>query len=70
MYGLEFKKCDRCGEHTTITTGSWFNQEMICQPCDKKERVHQMFETAKRAEREAVLQGDYNFPGIGKPHDL
>jgi recombinational DNA repair protein (RecF pathway) len=65
-----FNKCDRCKTPTRVTTGSWFNQEMICQTCVQLEWAHPMFETAKRVETEAVLQGDYNFPGIGKPHDL
>ena len=65
-----FNKCDRCKTPTRVTTGSWFNQEMICLECDEKERAHHMFETAKRAEMEAVLQGDYNFSGIGKPQGL
>jgi len=70
MYGLEFKKCDRCQCHTNITTGSWFNQEMICRDCDQKEREHPRFEEAKLAESLAVQLGNLNFRGIGKPHDL
>ncbi len=64
------KRCDRCKTPTPVTTGSWFNQEMICLECDEKERDHPAFETAKQAEREAVLQGNYNFVGIGKPQEL
>lgn len=63
-------KCERCGKKTQVTTGSWFNQEMICMECDGKERSHHALATAKRAEREALLQGNYNFIGIGKPYDL
>jgi hypothetical protein len=29
-----------------------------------------MYQKAREAERQAVLAGNYNFPGIGKPDDL
>jgi recombinational DNA repair protein (RecF pathway) len=67
---MNMKGCERCKTPTGITTGSWFNQEMICLECNEKERAHPAFETAKQAEREAVLQGNYNFVGIGKPQEL
>lgn len=67
---MNMTRCERCKTPTRVTTGSWFNQEMICLACDEKERSHPMFETAKLAEREAVLRGDMNYPGIGKPQDL
>ena len=63
-------QCQRCGNETNVTTGSWFNTEMICIPCSEKETTHRFFEAAKATEREAVIQGNYNFLGIGLPEDL
>lgn len=47
-----------------------FNTEMICMDCKSKERKHPKYEEAREAERQAVLNGNYNFEGIGKPNDL
>ena len=49
---------------------SMFNTEEICMECKEKERKHPMYETAREADRQAVLSGNYNFKGIGKPDDL
>lgn len=62
--------CDRCGDETLVTTMSYFNTEVICMNCDKRERRHPGFKTAREAEEKAVRAGDYNFPGVGKPDDL
>lgn len=62
--------CERCYTETNVTTGSYFNRQMICLECDRKERAHPKYAEAKRIEGEAVKRGDYNFPGIGKPADL
>jgi len=40
---------------------------MICPQCKEDERKHPMYELAAQKEREAVLQGVRNFPGIGWP---
>lgn len=63
-------KCERCGTETNTTICSMFNTQEICMECKKKERQHPMYEAAREAERQAVLRGDYNFPGIGKPENL
>lgn len=63
-------KCERCGKETNVSITSMFNTEEICVDCKQKERQHPMYETARETERQAVLNGDYNFPGIGKPDDL
>lgn len=63
-------KCDRCGKETTTTICSMFSTEMICMACKEKERKHPMYEEAREAERQAVLKGNYNFEGIGRPSDL
>lgn len=46
---------------------SMFNTDMICPQCKEAERKHPMYELAAQKEREAVLQGVRNFPGIGWP---
>lgn len=62
-------RCQRCGAETLVTTGSYFDTQMICLACDKR-GAHPDFERARRAELEAVKAGDYNYPGIGLPADL
>ena len=63
-------KCERCGVETTTTICSMFNTQQICMVCKEKERRHPKYPEAREIERQAVLRGDYNFPGIGKPSDL
>jgi hypothetical protein len=62
--------CDRCGKETTVTTMSYFNTETVCMVCKDKERAHPKYKAALDADHQAVLRGDFNFPGIGKPDDL
>lgn len=64
------KHCDRCGARMRVSIMSKFNTDIICLDCQEKERSHPDYERACRIEREAVRDGDYNFPGIGKPADL
>lgn len=63
-------KCDRCGETVSAFRVSYFNTDTICLSCQGLEEAHPMFVEAKRIETEAVMRGDYNFPGIGLPLDL
>ena len=63
-------KCDRCGKEMTSFRTSFFNTEDCCLECIKKEEVHPLYPKAKEVERNAVLAGDYNFPGIGLPEEL
>lgn len=49
---------------------SRFNTDVLCRDCEAKERAHPQYQEAEAAELAAVKQGDYNFPGISKPHDL
>tara|TARA_Y100000034_G_C6737045_1_gene326857 strand:- start:558 stop:698 length:141 start_codon:yes stop_codon:yes gene_type:complete len=44
---------------------SWFNTQLICDVCSDEEKNHPRYEDARKAEAEAVLGGNYNFPGIG-----
>ena len=63
-------RCDRCYQETLGSTGWYFNMDKICMDCAEKERAHPDYQEAKEAELRAVQQGNYNFPGIGKPKDL
>ena len=63
-------KCQRCGRETNTFKGSFFNTEDICPVFQKAEEEHPMFEKARKAEHEAVCNGNYNFEGIGLPEDL
>ena len=49
---------------------SFFNTDMICPDCEKKEKAHPDYAKAKEIERQEVLKGNYNYGGIGKPADL
>ena len=63
-------KCERCHQETKIFTMSMFNTQNICMSCKERERKHPMYENAREAERQEILKGNYNYSGIGKPHDL
>lgn len=63
--------CDRCHvESPRFTKMSFFNMDTICPECEEKEKAHPQYEEARRVEREACLNGDMNYPGIGKPENL
>lgn len=49
---------------------SRFNHDMLCEDCIDKERAHPDYPRARDVEMQAVLNGDYNFAGIGLPIDL
>jgi len=55
--------CDRCRKQTQVFSCSWFNTQDICLDCQRQEEKHH----ARDQEREAVLRGDMNFPGVGWP---
>lgn len=63
-------RCQRCYNETRVHTMSRFNTQEICMDCVKKERAHHKYEEARREESREVRRGNYNFKGIGKPHDL
>ncbi len=63
-------RCDRCGQETLASTGSYFNTEQICLDCDAVEQAHPDYPEAREAEKQAVLRGDFNYAGIGLPPDL
>lgn len=57
--------CQRCFKAANITTMSWFNTDILCIDCAEEETHHPRYREAVDAERQAVLQGNYNFEGIG-----
>jgi len=63
-------RCDRCGKISNRFQTSYFNTEKCCPECLKTEQAHPQYKKAKEVERQAVLKGDYNFPGIGLPKEL
>lgn len=62
--------CDRCRKETRSSSMSYFNTDVICPDCDAEERAHPDYERAREIELEHVRNGDYNFRGVGLPHDL
>ncbi len=59
-------RCARCRKETDITIMSMLNTEILCLDCREAEQHDPRYEAARRAEGEAVLRGDLNFPGIGR----
>lgn len=64
------RKCDRCKKETNSFRMSFFNQDMLCPECLKEESEHPMYKAAKDEERQQVLNGNYNYEGVGLPEDL
>lgn len=62
--------CERCFKKTAVVIMSMFNTEMICLECQAEEKKHPDYQIARDIEHQHVVDGNYNFPGIGKPDDL
>lgn len=62
--------CQRCGKETNRFRMSMFNTDECCPECIAKEQEHPLYKTARETERNEVLNGNYNFAGVGKPSDL
>ncbi len=45
---------------------SMFNGDCLCLDCKEKERKDKGYRLAEKAERQAIKNGDFNFPGIRK----
>lgn len=59
------ENCTRCGKPTNgVTTMSWFNDDVICVPCQEAEKNDPDYEDAKEAEREAIRNGNNNYSYI------
>lgn len=71
---LNFKpKCDRCETYQQgvfCLVLSYFNRQLICESCERKEQAHSNYTKARTAELNAVRAGNFNFPGIGLPESL
>ena len=57
--------CARCGKHSSSYIMSWFNTQMICNRCRDFELKDPRIKEAKEAEKQACLNGNYNYSGIG-----
>jgi hypothetical protein len=71
--GNSCKRCNnkRCGGKPPPSLSmSMFNTQMICPECEVIERAHPKFEEARNVEVDQLHQKNFNFPGIGLPHDL
>ena len=62
--------CERCFKETNVTTMSFFNTQIICIDCSKKEKQHKDFEKAREIEFNEIKKGNLNFEGIGLPKDF
>ena len=67
---MNTKNCERCRRSTNIFKMSFFNTDMLCMECLKKEESHPMYEAARKEELRQMKMGNCNFPGIGLPSDL
>lgn len=63
-------KCDRCNEKTNTIKMSFFNTELCCMKCIRKEKKHELYTKAVEEEIKQCKKGNYNFKGIGLPKDL
>ena len=64
------KCCDRCGK--SLKDGrimSMLNEDCICMECSKEENTNPKYILGLLAERMAVEDGNYNYPGLyyGRP---
>lgn len=66
------RHCDWCKRPFTGcgSTMSKFSTDAICCVCKNLEEKHPKYAEADKAECDAVLAGERNFPGIGVPPDL
>lgn len=56
------KQCDRCGSKNMFTHHtSWYNSQVICDDCRKKEMARSDYDACRKAELEALRRGDLNF---------
>lgn len=56
------EKCKRCGNPTNYMTAfSDFNEDQICTKCKDDEKNDPDYKDAKKAEEEAIRNGDYNY---------
>ena len=61
--------CERCNKEVKVVVGSYFDNSMICEACNKLEQKHTKYDEAKGAAEAASDRGSYSYPGIGLPTD-
>lgn len=52
-------KCQRCGGDATVSTMSRFNTQIICEPCEEREKKHPRYAEAAKAELETEVGESY-----------
>lgn len=57
--------CQRCFKKTSVHIMSMFNTQEICMKCYEEEQKRPDYKEARKADEEAIRQGNYNFKGIG-----
>lgn len=62
--------CERCKSEAVSLKMSFFNNDMCCHECLKKEQSHPKYNEAKEKEIEECKKGNYNFEGVGLPSDF
>ena len=63
-------KCDRCKKISNGHKMSFFNTQMCCTNCIRKEEKHKLYKKAVEMERIQYKLGNKDYPGIGLPDDL
>ena len=54
--------CDRCDiKLSSKLHTSWYNDQRICSYCRGSEMSRADYEACRKAERQAIKNGDYNF---------
>ena len=63
---FEVQNCDRCGKPLNgCRIMSMYNHDVLCMDSKDKETQRSDYQEAVQADRAAIRNGDYNFPGIG-----
>ena len=60
------EKCGRCHKDTNgCTIMSMFDTQIICMDCADRESERGDYKDARKADENAIKNGNYNFNGIG-----
>ena len=63
---FEVENCDRCKKPLNGSRiQSMYSSAVLCMECHDKETKRSDYQEAVQADRAAIRNGDYNFPGIG-----
>lgn len=61
---LTAKRCDRCKRELAGRIMSKMNTDILCPNCAETETHHPDYPAAAKAEREELLKGNTNYPGL------